>query len=132
MTNHDESTQDETVADSPARPSRWKIAGEAAWTGTMAAVLIWLVARFWQDPNWFDGIGAIVYAVFTGFFLATLIKVSRRRWAPTPPTGYMDRDGDQWYVQADGRLALSPRDDAPGVDLEEVRRDYGPLEPIYG
>lgn len=131
MTNHDESTQDEAVTDSPApvkRPSRWRIAVEAAWTGTMAAVMIWLAARFWGSPNWFDGIGMSVYGVFTGFFLATLVKTVQRRWAKRP-TGYLDRDGERWEVRPDGTLGL-PGSTASGFKLETVVNEWGPLTPI--
>lgn len=134
MTNHDESTQDEAVTDSPARPTRGKIAKEAAWTGTMAAVMIWLAARFWEEPTWLDGIGMSVYGVFTGFFLVTVIRLVRRRSALAgPPTWYVDRDGDRWYVRPDGSVSLVLNKRlSPGVwPLELAENEFGPLTPIY-
>lgn len=141
MTNYDEGTQDEPVADTPAvaepvkRPTILVIALEAVFTGIMAGVLAWLVAGFPEEPRWWDWAGVLAYAGLTGAYLWALVKLLRRRWAKepvvsTPPVAYLDQDGDQWYVQPSGLLALSPRDDAPGVALEEVRADFGPLTPI--
>lgn len=134
MTNHDKSTQDEAVTNSPTLTM---IALEATFAGIMAGVLTWLVVAYPDNPRWYDRAMVLGYGLLTGFFLKGLAKTVRRRWAGKPqvstsPTGYLDRDGDQWYVQPGGLLALNPRDDAPGVALEEVRTDYGPLTPIYG
>lgn len=131
MTNHDENTQGETVADTPGRPRKIRVAVDAALVGLSAGFLAYLVVSLPDEPRWYDWAGMACWAGLISLYLASLIKLVRRRWAKEP-TGYMDREGDQWYVMADGRLALNPRDDAPGATLEDVRQDYGPLTPIYG
>ena len=139
MTNYDEGTQDEPVADTPAaepvnRPTRVVIALNATFTGLMAGVLAWLVAGELEDPSTWGRVGILVYAVLTGAYLWSLVKLIRRRWAKapvvsTPPVAYTDRDGDRWNVRPDGSMAYAsgnggiwPRD--------VVEREFGPLTPI--
>lgn len=128
MTNHDKSN---------GVPSRRSIAVSAVFLGVMAGFLIWLVTAYPRNPDWADRIGVLVYAILTGFWLNTVISQLRKRWtaarhAPVSPyaaNGYLDCDGDRWGVQEDGHLALRPGD--PGIPLEEVERNHGPLEPTY-
>lgn len=131
MTNHHESTQDQTPADSRKRPTRLQVAVDAVLLGIMAGVLVWLVLGQIERPTTWGRVGVIVYAVITGWHIWSLVRVLRRRWAPVlPVVAYADRDGDVWHIREDGYLALNP--DRPGLALEEVQRDYGPLQPVYG
>lgn len=137
MTNHDESTQDEPVTDSPApvrRPSRGVIALDAVLLGAMAGVLVWLIADYPEDPGWFDRLGIFSYTALTAFYLWALVKLLRRRWAkapvaPSSPSGYVDRDGDRWNVRPDGSMAFANGNG--GVwELDVVEREFGPLTPV--
>lgn len=140
MTNYDEGTQDEPVADTPApvkRPTRVVIALNATFTGLMAGVLAWLVAGELEDPSTWGRVGILFYAVLTGAYLWSLVKLIRRRWAKEEPVGdpvaYMDRDGERWRVLADGTLWLA---DSPigrshsGIPMDIVASDWGPLVPV--
>jgi hypothetical protein len=119
------------MTDSPARPGWWRIAGEAVLTGVSAALLIWLVATHPENPRWWDWLGVLYWVLSTGIGLFALVVMIRRRWATASPTGYVDRDGDRWYVRPDGMLVLNGRDGAPAVGLEGIRQYYGPLEPFH-
>lgn len=138
MTNYDEGTQDEPVADTPAvaepvrRPTRVVIALEAVFTGIMAGVLAWLVAGFPEEPKWWDWAGVLAYSGLTLAYLWALVKLIRLRWAKAPvvstsPAGYLDRDGDRWGVRPDGRLEFIEGGSVWERDL--VEREYGPLTP---
>lgn len=136
MTNYDEGTQDEPVADTPApvkRPTRAVIALNATFTGLMAGVLAWLVAGELEDPSTWGRVGILFYAVLTGAYLWSLGKLIRRRWAKEPvvstsPAAYLDRDGDRWGVRPDGRLEFIDGGSVWERDL--VEREYGPLTPV--
>lgn len=121
MTNSVESTQ---------RPSRKAIALESALVGIGAGFLIYLVVSLPGEPRWYDWLGMVAWTGLIGIYAWTLVRMIRRRWAPQEPTGYIDRDGDQWTVLEDGNLTFDP--DVPGLPLEAVEQDYGPLTPIYG
>jgi hypothetical protein len=142
VTNHDESTQDEPVADTPApvkrRPTRAVIALEAVFLGLMAGVLSWLVAGELEEPSTWGRVGVLAYAGLTGFYLWGLVKLLRRRWAKEPvsttPTGYVDRDGDRWFVRPDGLLAYEWADYGSNGGIwprDVVEREFGPLTPIH-
>ena len=142
MTNYDEGTQDEPVADTPApvkRPTRAVIALNATFTGLMAGVLAWLVAGELENPSTWGRFGVLFYAVLTGAYIWSLVKLIRRRWAKepvevsTPPVAYADRDGERWRVLADGTLWLaeSPTGRShSGIPMDIVARDWGPLTPV--
>lgn len=101
MTNYDEGTQDEPVVDTPApvKPTRVVIALNATFTGIMAGVLVWLVLGELERPSTWGRVGILAYAVLTGAYLWSLVKLLRRRWAKAPVTGYLDWDGDRWNVR---------------------------------
>lgn len=120
-----------------SRPTRAAIAIEAASLGLVGGVLAWMIAGHPQHPDHWDWLGLAVYGSLTLIYTVALIRLLHRWWASRPsgsPTGYLDYDGDEWRVRPDGYLTLSPspRPGAPGIALEEVDRDYGPLTPIYG
>jgi hypothetical protein len=137
VTNHDESTQGETVADTPRpvrrRPTRAEVTLNATFTGLMAGVLTWLVIGQVEDPSTWGQVGVVAYALLTGAYLWSLAKLLKRRWAkepvPAPPNGYVDRDGDRWIVRPDGSLAYAAGNG--GVwPRDVVEREFGPLTPI--
>jgi hypothetical protein len=133
VTNHDESTQGETVADTPRpvrRPSRAEVALNATLTGLMAGVLTWLVIGQVEDPSTWGRVGVVAYALLTGAYLWSLAKLARRRSAPQAPTGYLDRDGERWEVRPDGTLGL-PGSTASGFTRETVSNEWGPLTPVH-
>lgn len=119
MTNHDESTQ---------RPGRGAIVLHAAIFGLAVGILVWLVATYPAEPRWYDRLGVLVWVGLAGLDLFALVKTVQRRRA-TPPSGYLDRDGERWEVRPDGTLGL-PGSTASGFTRETVSNEWGPLTPI--
>jgi hypothetical protein len=122
------------------RPGRKAIVTEAIILGALTTVLAWLVVTASEDLQWFDWTGLAVYGLLAGWVLSSLIRMIWRQRAQEPGRviGYVDADGDRWFVRPDGSLGFSPGNGSYSADhagtwpLDLVEREFGPLEPVYG